>query len=149
MVSAAPHFFGGMSYLFQDIFHQVGQTFHSKGSHDWHLQFDFHILILAHSPKKETFHGRWQIEPPSTPLRGFINSRGSHESKSDLRSILRCSSYILYDVWLRLVDENWLERDLSTLLLRTLVVCRRQHSSKIRVDRGCSRYGVRRFDGPF
>ena len=40
---------------------------------------------------------------------------------------------------LGLVDQNWLERNLSALLLRTLV----------RVDRGYSRYGVRRFDGPF
>ena len=47
---------------------------------------------------------------------------------------------------LGLVDQNWLERNLSALLLRTLVVGRRQQS---RVDRGCSRYGVRRFDGPF
>ena len=39
---------------------------------------------------------------------------------------------------LGLVDQNWLERNLSGLLLTT-----------IRVDRGCSRYGVREFDEPF
>ena len=42
---------------------------------------------------------------------------------------------------LGIVDQNWLER-LSDLLLRTLVVGRRQQST-IRVDRGCSRYGVK------
>ena len=34
---------------------------------------------------------------------------------------------------LRLVDQNWLERNFSVLLLRTLVVCRRQHSESIEV----------------
>ena len=29
---------------------------------------------------------------------------------------------------LELVDQNWLERNFSVFLLRTLVVCRRQHS---------------------
>ena len=43
----------------------------------------------------------------------------------------------------KLGHQSWLERNLSALLLRTLVVGRRQ---EIRVDRGCSRYGVRKFD---
>ena len=56
------------------------------------------------------------------------------------------------------VDQNWLERILSALLLGTLILGRRKQSEgldafrfffKIRVDRGCSRYGVRRFDEPF
>ena len=34
---------------------------------------------------------------------------------------------------LGLVDQNWLERDLSALLLRTLVVGRRQQSESIEV----------------
>ena len=43
-------------------------------------------------------------------------------------------SLFLYDVWLEklgLVDQNWLERNLSVLLLRTLVVGRRQQSESI------------------
>ena len=35
---------------------------------------------------------------------------------------------------LRLVDQNWLERNVSGFLLRTLVVGRRQHSESIEVD---------------
>ena len=34
---------------------------------------------------------------------------------------------------LGLVDQNWLERNLSALLLRTLAVCRRQQSESIEV----------------
>ena len=34
---------------------------------------------------------------------------------------------------LRLIDQNWLERNLSALLLRKLVVGRRQHSESIEV----------------
>ena len=34
---------------------------------------------------------------------------------------------------LGLVDQNWLERNLSVFLLRTLVVSRRQHSESIEV----------------
>ena len=34
---------------------------------------------------------------------------------------------------LRLVDQNWLERNLSDLSLRTLVVVRRQQSESIEV----------------
>ena len=45
-----------------------------------------------------------------------------------------------------LADQNWLERNLSALLLSTLVVGRRQQSESI--DRGCSRCGVRKFDEP-
>ena len=44
-------------------------------------------------------------------------------------------SLFLYDVRglekLGLVDQNWLERDMSALLLRTLVVGRRQQSESI------------------
>ena len=35
---------------------------------------------------------------------------------------------------LGLVDQNWLERNVSVFLLRTLVVRRRQHSESIEVD---------------
>ena len=35
---------------------------------------------------------------------------------------------------LRLVDQNWLERDFSGFLLRTLLVGRRQHSESIEVS---------------
>ena len=49
---------------------------------------------------------------------------------------------------LGLVDQNWLKRNLSDLLLRTLVVGT-WYATTIRVDRGCSRYGVRRFGEPF
>ena len=34
---------------------------------------------------------------------------------------------------LRLVDQNWLERNFSVCLLRTLAVGRRQHSDSIEV----------------
>ena len=44
-------------------------------------------------------------------------------------------SFFLYDMRglekLGLVDQNWLERDLSALLLRALVVGRRQQSESI------------------
>ena len=46
-------------------------------------------------------------------------------------------SFFLYDVCglekLGLVDQNWLERNFSALLLRTLVVGRRQQSESIEV----------------
>ena len=45
---------------------------------------------------------------------------------------------------LGLFDQNWLERNLSALLLKTLTV-----GTTIPVDRGCSRYEIRRFDEPF
>ena len=40
---------------------------------------------------------------------------------------------ILYLEKLGLVDQNWLERNFSGFLLRTLVVGRRQHSESIEV----------------
>ena len=46
-----------------------------------------------------------------------------------------------------LVDQNYLGRALSALLLRTLGAGRRQESGSIEV-RGCSRYAVK-FDEPF
>ena len=46
---------------------------------------------------------------------------------------------------LGLVDQSWLERNLSALLLRTLAVGRRQQF----VDRDCSQYGVRRLMNRF
>ena len=46
---------------------------------------------------------------------------------------------------LGLVDQIWLERNLSALLLRMLVVGRRQQSESIEA----ARYEVRRFDEPF
>ena len=48
---------------------------------------------------------------------------------------------------LGLVDQNWLERNLSALLLRTLVVGRRQQFES--VEAALDMYGVRRFDEPF
>ena len=47
---------------------------------------------------------------------------------------------------LGLVDQNWLERNLSALLVRTLVVGRRQPSESIEVALD---HGVRRFNEPF
>ena len=47
---------------------------------------------------------------------------------------------------LRLVDQNWLERNLSALLLRTLVVGRRQQSESIEAALDIE---VRRFDEQF
>ena len=46
------------------------------------------------------------------------------------------------------VDQNWLERNLSSLLLRTLVLSRRQQSESIEVALDNMR-GVRRFDELF
>ena len=43
-----------------------------------------------------------------------------------------------------LVDQNWLERNLSALLLKTLVVGRRQQSESIEAP-----LDIRRFDKPF
>ena len=48
---------------------------------------------------------------------------------------------------LGLVDQNWSERNMSALLLRTLVVGRRQQSESI--EAALDIYGVRRFDEPF
>ena len=48
---------------------------------------------------------------------------------------------------LGLVDQNWLERNLSGLLLRTLVVGRRQESESI--EAALDIYGVKRYDEPF
>ena len=47
---------------------------------------------------------------------------------------------------LGLVDYNWLERDLSAMLLRTLAVCRRQESESIKVALDIE---LRRVDEPF
>ena len=47
---------------------------------------------------------------------------------------------------LGLVDQNWFGRDFFALLVRTLTVGK---AIPIRVDRGCSRYGVRKFDELF
>ena len=46
------------------------------------------------------------------------------------------------------VDQNWLKRNLSSLLLRTLVVGRRQESESIEVALGDMEYGglINRFD---
>ena len=61
----------------------------------------------------------------------------------------------LYDVWpwetwtgwSKLVDQNWLERNLSALLLRTLVVGRRQQSESIEVALDMEKGGLmKRFD---
>ena len=49
---------------------------------------------------------------------------------------------------LELVDQKWLERNLSALLLRTLVGGRRQQSESIEAALDME-YQVRRFDGPF
>ena len=42
-----------------------------------------------------------------------------------------CTMYCLEKLGLLLVDKNWLERNLSALLLRTQVVGRRQQSESI------------------
>ena len=48
---------------------------------------------------------------------------------------------------LRLVDQNWLERNFSVFLLRTLVVGRRQHSGSIEVALDMEQGGLmHRFD---
>ena len=48
---------------------------------------------------------------------------------------------------LGLVDQNWLERNLSALLLRTLIVGRRQQFESI--EAALDMNEVRRFDEPF
>ena len=55
---------------------------------------------------------------------------------------------LFFLIFVRCVALRNSERNLSALLLRTLVVGRRQPTT-MRVDRGCSRYGVKRFDEPF
>ena len=47
--------------------------------------------------------------------------------------LIYVQSVALRNLKLGLVDQNWLERNFSVFLLRTLVVGRRQHSESIEV----------------
>ena len=70
--------------------------------------------------------------PDGSSRAGFTSSR----SPLPWTSVLKFSLFS-YDVCglgkLELVDQNWLERNLSGLLLRTLVVGRRQQTMSIKV----------------
>ena len=65
---------------------------------------------------------------PASPAQGL-----HHHGPRYFNFSYFCTMYGLGLEKLGLVDRNWLERSVSALLLRTLVVGRRQHSESIEV----------------
>ena len=64
---------------------------------------------------------------------GFPQSRARSCKQSALLALSSALSNYGIAFLLGLVDQNWLERNFSGFLLRTLVVGRRQHSESIEV----------------
>ena len=73
-----------------------------------------------------TTHGWMLARAPASPAQGF-----HHHGPRYFNFSYFCTMCGLEK--LRLVDQNWLERNFSGFLLRTLVVSRRQHFEPIEV----------------